>query len=114
MNFMMVLWRLVCKRNHKIKDLQLGYYWLTFFKNAHDYCRNCDVCQAYAQQYTMSGPLHPIPPLGPFKRWGIDLIRSLLVTREGINCGYHIPSHKVYRSTCLEVFSETRSGTSFV
>ncbi len=31
----------------------------------------------------MSGPLHPIPPLGPFEKWGIDLMGSLPVIRRG-------------------------------
>ncbi len=31
----------------------------------------------------MSGPLHPIPPLGPFEKWGIDLMGPLPVTRRG-------------------------------
>jgi len=30
------------------KILQTSYYWPTFFKDAHDYCRSCDVCQTYA------------------------------------------------------------------
>ncbi len=43
--------------------LQASYYWPTLFKDAHDYCKSCDVCQAYAQRSIVSGPLHPIPPL---------------------------------------------------
>ncbi len=52
------------------KILQVGYYWPTLFKDAHDYCRSCDVCQAYAQRSTVSGPLHPIPPLRTFCKMG--------------------------------------------
>jgi len=62
------------------KILQVGYYWPTFFKDAHDYCRSCDVCQAYAQRFTVSGLLHPIPP---FEKWGIDLMGPLPMTRKG-------------------------------
>jgi len=65
------------------KILQASYYWPTLFKDAHDYCRSCDVCQAYAQRSTVSGPLHPIPPLGPFEKWGIDLMGPLPMTRRG-------------------------------
>jgi hypothetical protein len=61
--------------------LQVGYYWPTFFKDAHDYYKSCDVCQAYAQRFFMNGLLHPIPPLGPFEKWGIDLLRPLLMIR---------------------------------
>jgi hypothetical protein len=49
----------------------------TLFKDAHDYRKSCDVCQAYAQMFTVSGLLHPIPPLGPFEKWGIDLMGPL-------------------------------------
>jgi hypothetical protein len=30
----------------------------------------------------VNGPLHPIPPLEPFEKWGIDLMGPLLVTRK--------------------------------
>jgi hypothetical protein len=65
------------------KILQASYYWPTLFKDAHDYCRSCDVCQAYAQRSTISGPLHPIPPLTPFEKWGVDLMGPLPMTRRG-------------------------------
>jgi hypothetical protein len=41
------------------------------------------VCQAYAQRSTVSDPLHPIPPLGPFEKWGIDLMGPLPMTKRG-------------------------------
>jgi hypothetical protein len=31
----------------------------------------------------MSGLLHPIPPLGPFEKWGIDLMGPLPMIRRG-------------------------------
>jgi hypothetical protein len=65
------------------KILQVGYYWPTFFKDAHDYCRSCDICQAYAQIYIVSDPLHPIPSLRPFEKWIIDLMGPLPITRKG-------------------------------
>jgi hypothetical protein len=43
----------------------------------------CDVCQAYAHRSIISGPLHPILPLGPFEKWGIYLMGPLPVTRRG-------------------------------
>jgi len=52
-------------------------------QDAHDYCSSYDVCQAYAQKSTISGPLHPISLLGPFEKWGISLMGPLLVTRRG-------------------------------
>jgi hypothetical protein len=65
------------------KILQASYYWPTLFKDAHDYYRSCDVCQAYAQRSTISGLLHPIPPLGPFEKLGIDLMDPLPMTMRG-------------------------------
>jgi len=62
--------------------LQVGYYSPTLFKGAHDYSKSCDACQAYVQSFTMNGPLHPVPPLGPFKKWGIDLMGPLPMTRK--------------------------------
>ncbi len=39
------------------------------------------MCQAYAHRSIINGPLHPIPPLRPFEKWGIDLMGPLPMTR---------------------------------
>jgi hypothetical protein len=55
---------------------------IALFKNAHDYCKSCDVCQAYVRSSTVTGPLHPnIPPLRPFEKWAIDLMGPLPMIR---------------------------------
>ncbi len=41
------------------------------------------MCQAYAQRFIVSGPLHPIPPLRPFQKSGIDLMGPLLMIKRG-------------------------------
>ncbi len=41
------------------------------------------MCQAYAQRSNVSGPLHPIPPLGPFEKWGIGLMGPLPMIGRG-------------------------------
>jgi hypothetical protein len=89
------------------KILQVGYYSPTFFKDAHDYCRSCDVCQAYAQRSIVSGPLHLIPPLGPFEKWGINLMGPLPMTRRG---------HRfiVVATDYLTKFAEVRALKSLV
>jgi hypothetical protein len=69
--------------NHNRKDFVGKLLLATLFKDAHDYCRSCDVCQVYAERSIVSGPLHPIPPLGPFEKWGIDLMGPLPMTRRG-------------------------------
>ncbi len=65
------------------KILQANYYLPTLFKDAHDYCKSCDVCQVYAQRFIVNGPLHPIPPLGPFEKWGINLMGPLPMIKRG-------------------------------
>eukprot|EP00249_Psilotum_nudum_P025170 c29402_g1_i1 orf=3-920(-) len=44
------------------------------------FCRSCDVCQSYSIKRTTQSPLHPIPPLGPFEKWGIDFVGPLHIT----------------------------------
>lgn len=56
------------------KILMAGYYWSTMFKDSFDYCKRCEIYQAFANRSTVSGVLHPIPPLGPFENWSIDLM----------------------------------------
>ena len=59
------------------------YYWPTMFNDTFDYCKRCEVYQAFANKFTVSGNLHLIPPLGPFEKWDIDLMDPLPVTRRG-------------------------------
>ena len=66
------------------KILAAGYYWPTMFKETFDYCKCCEVCQTFVNKSTVSGNLHPIPPLGPFEKWGIDLMGPLPVTKMDI------------------------------
>ncbi len=65
------------------------------------------MCQAYAQRSTISGPLHPIPFLGPFEKWGIDLMGPLPMTMRG---------HRfiVIATDYLTKFAEVRALKSLV
>jgi len=38
----------------------------------------------------MNGLLHPIPPLGPFEKWGIDLMGPLPMIRRGHRFTYYL------------------------
>jgi transposase InsO family protein len=55
----------------------------------------------------MSGPLHPIPPLRPFEKWGIDLMGPLPMTRR---------KHRfiVVATNYLTKFAEVRALKSLV
>jgi hypothetical protein len=55
----------------------------------------------------MSGPLHPIPPLGPFEKWGINLMGPLPMTRR---------EHRfiVVATNYLTKFAEVRALKSLV
>lgn len=65
------------------KILAAGYYWPTMLKYTFDYCKRCEVCQAFANKSTVSGNLHPIPPLAPFEKRGIVFMGPLPVTKRG-------------------------------
>jgi transposase InsO family protein len=78
-----VLWRPLCEMNHCRKDFASRLLLAHPLQGCHDYYRSCDVCQAYTQRFTVSGPLHPMLPLGPFEKWGIDLMGPLPMTRRG-------------------------------
>ena len=57
------------------KILMTGYFWPTLFQDAHDYVKNCDVCQMYAwNDLRMEMPLHVSIPLVPFEKWSIDYV----------------------------------------
>jgi hypothetical protein len=57
----------------------------------------------------MNGLLHPIPPQGPFEKWGINIVGPLLMTKRGhqfimVTISYFT---KFTKNTCLKVLSET-------
>ena len=58
---------------HKI--LRAGYYWPTFFRDAHAHVRKCDTCQrCVGRQAKEVGPLKPMIISEPFEQWGIYII----------------------------------------
>lgn len=61
---------------HKI--LHARYYWLTLFKDAHDYVRKCKICQtASGRQRKLAFPLQPVNIEQPFEQWGLDIIGEI-------------------------------------
>lgn len=55
------------------KWLQSGLWWPTLHADAHKFVRHCDVCQRRL-------PLHPVLPLEPFQKWGLDFIGPIKPT----------------------------------
>ncbi|KAH9318924.1 hypothetical protein KI387_020693, partial [Taxus chinensis] len=60
--------------------LDAGYHWPTLFKYCYNYCKTCDICQTHGNRKTSSTPLCPILPLGPFEKWGINIVGPLPTT----------------------------------
>jgi len=55
------------------KILDVGYWWPTFYRNVHDYCRSCDACQKTCGLMTQSFTKLVTSLLEePFIKWGFD------------------------------------------
>ena len=51
------------------KILRAGFFWLTLFKDSHDYVKRCDAYQMYARNdLRMEMPLHISLPLVHFEK----------------------------------------------
>jgi transposase InsO family protein len=71
------------------KILAAGYWWPTLHKDVHQYVRNCDQCQrSGGQRRNQRYTLHPILPLAPFEKWGIDFIGPITPTTSSRHCRY--------------------------
>ena len=58
-----------------MKVLQSGFYQPSLFKDAHNVCRGCDICQRLgklSRRHMM--PLNPILVVDLFDVWGIDFM----------------------------------------
>jgi hypothetical protein len=61
---------------HKI--LRVGYYWPTFFKDAHAYARRCKIYQkCVGCEKKPAVPLQPVIVEEPFEQWGLDIIGEI-------------------------------------
>ena len=57
------------------KVLQLGFYWPTLFKDAHQFVSTCDKCQRMGNiSRKDEPPMHPILEVELFDLWGIDFM----------------------------------------
>ena len=58
---------------HKI--WQAGLWWLTTHRDAHQYYRECNLCQRLGQPTEQARmPHQPVLPLEPFQKWGLDFV----------------------------------------
>ncbi|XP_042479737.1 uncharacterized protein LOC122060691, partial [Macadamia integrifolia] len=57
------------------KVLQCGFYWLTLFRDAFDFCKACPSCQSFGRINKRNMmPLNPILVVEIFDVWGIDFM----------------------------------------
>ena len=64
-----------------MKVLQSRFYWPSLFNDAHNICRECDICQRLgkiSRRHMM--PLNPILVVDLFDVWGIDFMGSFPVS----------------------------------
>jgi hypothetical protein len=57
------------------KIWQSGLWWPTTMRDAVKYSRECDLCQRLGQPTEQARmPHHPVLPLEPFQKWGLDFV----------------------------------------
>jgi hypothetical protein len=55
--------------------LDASYWWLTIFKDTHEFCKSCDNCQKIGWPKTKKlAKLVITLPKKPFMKWGLDFI----------------------------------------
>ncbi len=62
-----------------LQKLSERYYWPGMAKDVNQYIAACYQCQMKKPMQKIN-ELHPIPPSRLFDRWGVDVVRSLLIT----------------------------------
>ncbi|MCO5552509.1 hypothetical protein L7F22_006021 [Adiantum nelumboides] len=65
----------------KVLDAQL--MWPSMNRDVVHWCKSCHECHVYQKGKLMLEPLMGIVSYGTFKKWGVDVIGSLLGTRNG-------------------------------
>ena len=64
------------------KILVIRYYWPKMFNDTFNYRKCYEVCQIFANKFTVSDNLYLIFLSGPFEKCDIDLMNLLLVTNK--------------------------------
>ncbi|GJU22575.1 reverse transcriptase domain-containing protein [Tanacetum coccineum] len=74
------------------KIFDLGFYWPTIYKDAHDYVTRCDICQRQGKISQRDEiPQNSIQVCEIFDIWGIDFMGPFLSSRGDL---YVVISHK--------------------
>ncbi|PNH08435.1 Pro-Pol polyprotein [Tetrabaena socialis] len=64
--------------------LQLGFWWHGMSRDVAAVVRDCKLCdRANAVGNVRPAALHPLPVMGPFYHWGVDLAGPLPLTKQG-------------------------------
>ena len=66
------------------KILRAGYFWPLIFKDCVNVVKKCHPCQVFScNMRSHPAPLHPIITVGPFTKWGLDLMDCNLASAGG-------------------------------
>jgi len=80
-----------------IDQVHRRFYWFDWKEDTKHFCQQCDECTTYHHgKLKKQGPLQPVVPGAPYKRWYIDLT------------GPHPKSEKgnIYILTCMDSFTK--------
>ena len=77
--------------------LRAGYFWPSIFKDCIVTVRKCHDFQIYHRKMCVPPiPLHPVIPIGPFAKWGIDFMM----------CNPHSAGGHAYIIVAVEYFTK--------